>query len=312
MKKRSKMPKIIYILALALSGLTSDCFSEVRGQDAVHLKLQEAVQARIEHLVRTSAGDFYEKSNLPSSEVKQVIASAQLVESQGRVEISSLALKVEILSEDPPEVVRHLRQYISQVLSHEGFAVDQDTSALEGAPQLSLILDVVKPKSSIFNLIFKDRWFDYLSFSLIVLAFLSSLFFLGYLILLPTSWRRLRMDELKEVPTNHTPKLAAELPPLPTVEFAEPGLFGDLGDQQIKKFPVWVDPTGVRVSDVEGIRRAFEILPFEEAIDMLTCLEKSERNVILDQLRLNPSVKNRLMKELERHELHLGLPTPTT
>ncbi len=312
------MLKFIYILVLALAGLSTIVLPKVNAQTQGSIaQLQEAVQIRIENLVRSSARDFYEKSHLPPPDINNVLTAAEFVEGQSGSEISSLDLKIEITSDDPPEVIRQLRQYVAQVLSREGFAVDQTAYDMEGAPKLALTLDVQTPQISGFDLNFKERWPDYLRFGLIIAAFLSSLVFLGYLFLLPAAWRRRRIRMLNDASRRRPLKQglpSAELLPLPMLDLAQPAERTTLreqhviDDQHIQKYPVWVDPTGARMSDVEGVRKAFEVLPFEEALDMLSCMEEGERNVIINQLNLNPSVKARIKKELEKKEQVPGLP----
>ena len=311
------MLNFIYIIVLVLAGVTTTRVPEVKAQAAGSAaQQQEAVQIRIENLVRSSANNFYEKSHLPPPDLSQVVATAQFVEGQAGAEISSLDLKIEINSNDPPEVIRQLRQYIAQVLSREGFAVDDAAGENAESPVLSLKLDVVTPQMSGMDLNIKERWPDYLRFALIIAAFVSSLVFLGYLFLLPAVWRRRRLKKLNDLskrrPDERTPEMV--LPPLPVLDLDQPyerttlRELHVLDEQQVQKYPVWVDPTGARMSDVEGVRKAFEVLPFEEALDMLSCMEEGERNVILNQLNLNPSVKARIKKELEKKEAASGQP----
>jgi hypothetical protein len=313
------MPNFIYLIVFALVGVLFGSHSGVYAQAPGSLaQLQEAVQIRIENLVRSTANNFYEKSHLPPPELSQVVAVAQFVEGQGGAEISSLDLKIQIESNDPPEVIRQLRQYIAQGLSREGFAVDQAQGDFDSSPRLALTLDVVSPQLSGIDLNIKERWPDYLRFGLIILAFLSSLFFLGYLFLLPAAWRRRRLVKLNELQRRRPQEReqALELPPLPILDFEQPSDRSTLrelhvlDDQHIQKYPVWVDPTGARMSDIEGIRKTLEVLPFEEALDMLTCMDVGEREAILSRLNLNPSVKNRIKKELEKKEAAPSLPVP--
>jgi hypothetical protein len=314
------MPKFIYTIVLVLAGITSINIQQLAAQSSASTEqLQEAIQIRIENLVRSSANSFYEKSLLPPPELNQIVAKAQFVQAHSGFEVSSLDLNIEINSDDPPEIIRQLRQYLAQVLSREGFSVDQAVSETVGAPTLALTLEVVTPPISGFDFNFRDRWPDYLRFAMIILAFLSSLVFLGYLFLLPAASRRRRLRKLNDL-SKHRPVEQAsglKLPPLPVIDFDQPieqttlRELHELDEQHIQKYPVWVDPSGARMSDLEGIRKAFEVLPFEEALDMLSCMEEGERNVILNQLRLNPSVKAHIKKELEKKEAAAGQPVPS-
>jgi hypothetical protein len=307
---------------MMLAGSTATQLREAVAQTSTSIEhQQEAIQIRIENLVRSSANIFYEKSHLPPPELNQVAATAQFIQGQSGFEISRLDLKIEINSDDPPEVIRQLRQFIAQVLRREGFVVEHATGETEVAPVLALTLDVVTPPMAGVNFNIKERWPDYLRFALIIVAFVSSLFFLGYLFLLPAVWRRRRIKKLNELHdlstrrhVEHAPTMG--LPPLPVVDFDKPYERATLRElhaleqQNVQKYPVWVDPAGSRMADFEGIRKAFELLPFEEALDMLSCMDEDERNAILNQLKLNPSVKARIKKELEKKETACRQPVP--
>jgi hypothetical protein len=313
------MLKFVYTTILMLAGINIIFTPQLAAQSPASTEqLQEAIQIRIENLVRSSANSFYEKSLLPAPELNQIEAKAQFVQAQSGFEVSSLDLNIEINSDDPPEIIRQLRQYLAQVLSREGFSVDQAVSESVGAPTLSLTLEVVTPPMSGFDFNLKERWPDYLRFLLIILAFISSLVFLVYLFLLPAAWRRRRLRKLSDLskrrPVDQSSGL--KLPPLPEIDFGQPierttlRELHDLDELHIQKYPIWVDPSGARMSDLEGIRKAFEVLPFEEALDLLSCMEEGERNVILNQLKLNPSVKAHIKKELEKKGAAAAQPLP--
>lgn len=269
---------------------------------------RQAVQTRMDEVVRAGVFEFFSRANLAVPLVEQVVATPQFAAGEDQsLRISELNLRVELITDHPADVIRQLRQYLGQTLNREGFALDPDPATYDTVlvPALALTLNIKEPASHGLRADLTSRWQEILIFTMITIAFLSVLAFGAFLLYLPFSRRR-RLVFVPEVEAaraakSHTPEVGLPVLPSNTVDNAVqvPPLDKMLAREKEKQnFPVWIDKDGARVADLEGIRKSFEALPFDEAIEMLSCLDEADRNIILSKLNLNPSVRERVRKEL--------------
>lgn len=268
---------------------------------------QNAVQVRMDDLVRSATREFFVQSQLEPVEVTEVVSTSKFDIDASGARITSLDLKVTMISDHPSEVVRQLRQYIGRSLNGEGFVLDQFSDADAATPMLTMVINVEKPiVFSKFGV--PENWREYGVFGLIVLALLSTMFFGGYLLMLPFSSRRRKLKKL-DVATeqifSQDPEFEQPLPELPGLgaDASPPAGLPSLDqmlaqEKERQHFPVWLNNSGVRMANIEAIRKAFEVLPFDEAIEMLSFMDASDRTVILNRLNFNNSVKDRIAKEL--------------
>lgn len=272
---------------------------------------QQAVQLRMDDLVRKTTYDFFSKSHLAPPVIEQVVATPKFNIDQDSARIASLDLRVVLVSDHPPEVVRQLRQYLGQSLGREGFVIDHFAEPGTGAPHLTLTLDVRAAPSVFMRFDLPGYWREYAVFGMIMIAFCSAVVFGGYLIMLPFAARRRTKDIVaraaaaRSAPSPETTSEAG-LPPLPAADSSiapELSVLPSLDimlarEKERQHFPVWLADSGARMSNVQSIRKAFEVLPFDEAIDMLSCLEEEDRSLVLRSLNLNPSVRERIRREI--------------
>jgi len=180
-------------MMLAFAGLV---VSEVKAQSGDSLsQYQHAVQIRMDDLVRSATREFFVQTQLEPVEITKVISTSKFDIDSSGARIASLDLKVSMISDHPSEVVRQLRQFIARSLNGEGFVLDQFSDADAAAPMLTMVFDVKKPVVfSKFGI--PENWREFGVFGLIVLALLSTLFFGGYLLMLPFAGRRRKTKKL--------------------------------------------------------------------------------------------------------------------
>lgn len=292
------------IILLALLGVLGSPSAYPQAGDPLS-QYQQAVQLRMDDLVRSSAQEFFSKAHLSPSTIEQVIATPKFNIDMDSARIASLDLRIVLVSDHPPEVIRQLRQYIGQSLNREGFVLDQFAEPGSQAPQLALTLDVRNPPVPFMRFDLPGHWREYMIFGLMLAAFLSALLFACYLLVLPFAARNRRKLVLQRQAEDQT-EIAREtretgLPPLPEITDTA-GVTPSLDDllsleKERQHFPIWLDERGARMADVQSIRKAFEVLPFDEAIDMLSCLDEADRDLVLSRLNLNPSVRERIRRE---------------
>lgn len=300
------MRNLTIIALLAFAGFV---VPQVQAQTGDALsQYQNAVQIRMDDLIRGAAQEFFVNAQLEPAEISQVISTSKFNMDEAGVRIASLDLQVVMISDHPAEVVRQLRQFIGQMLHREGFVLDHLAGTEVGTPVLTMVIDVQKPTVPFSWYDIPRNWREFGVFGLIVAALLSSLCFGGYLLMLPFSrsrWKARILAERKEQLISMEPEINQMLPHLAgesAEHFPEIGLPAlDLmlaKEKERQNFPVWLNGNGVRMANIEAIRKSFEVLPFDEALELLSCMDANDRTVILNRLNLNISVKDRIGKEL--------------
>jgi hypothetical protein len=229
-----------YLRSILLAHLC--CLQPVAFGDEAKEEFQKAVSAQISDTVNRDVESFFRQLDIQEP-VKVETATEADVDTTGAVpRVTLIRLNVNIVTDQPSQVVRQARHRLVRLLREQGYRFDSSEGAPgEARPLAVLNIQTTPPPPTQTD---SEQTWVYAGFAALILALLSSVLTLLYVLFLPwIRWYRAKKRQAtchptevtqeptvqdlpvfpfppsSTIPSNHEPHLASstELPPLPQV-----------------------------------------------------------------------------------------------
>jgi hypothetical protein len=215
--KRRSILGYLSALMLAQVGLVSPL---ARGNEKD--KFQKAVSAQINDLVTRDVETFFRQLHLEEPVKVEATTDADVDTSDAVPRVTKITLNVNVVTDQPSQVVRQARHRLVRLLREQGYRFDSaEGISGDSRPLAVLNIQTTPPPSSKTP---EEKTWVYAGFAGLILALFTSVLTLMYILFLPwIRWYRAKKALSKKSPRNDLQEPSVrDLPPFPSppVDFA--------------------------------------------------------------------------------------------